>query len=412
MVLQNKYKARASAKYNAGRGSAGATRGTRGGRGRGGRGGGRGRGGYARFGDEPDGEEHDGIGEGEDGDEGDGDEEEGEGEDEKAEDAAFPTLQASAARAGSSSGRGGKLGTDADRVPSKYARRKIESNAWRYKADEAEGDPDAEPEPEVDLSALFARVAKLDSSKNAVITLGAGPQASASSASEQAETAEEIEADIDHSLAYLYERERARERARTGRAREGQAGLAGNSNVVDVASLSAEERQKMEAEAEEMKADKEKADALRALKERFQGRAIGERVKTSNVRRLVSTTPAGPASVSGSDPSSRDRGPKPAHLQPERERLPLHARTWGSRRGEEDGEDGEANDFFDEIASPSSRLLDEGSESHAADPATRQAAMNTPAKAALPSAPSTASGKPAAKANTQEMEDFLDAMLG
>ncbi|KAE8211842.1 hypothetical protein CF327_g4444 [Tilletia walkeri] len=387
MVLQNKFKARASARYNATRGGSeggGRGRGRGSGQpGRGSRGRGRGRGG-GWIGNEGS------VGRDGDGEDSDEDEDEDEEEEDSA-DAAFPTLQASA-QAGPS--RKAEK-SDAEQVPAKYARRKLESNAWRYKDNEADSDPDAEPEPEVDLTNLFARVAKLDSSKNAIITLGA-PQAQDPSG--DVETAEELETDIDHSLAYLYERERARERARTGRAREleqRQQGLSGSggSNVIDVASMSAEDRKKLEEEAEEMKADKEKADALRALKERFQGHAVGERVKTSTVRRLISSQP------SASDNSTKDRGPKPAHLQPKRERLPEHARSWASRQTEEGTQDVKDDFFFDEVGGTSSSLTRAGPEV-AAEVAKTGASTSTQRK----SAP--------AQTDAKEMEDFLDAMLG
>ncbi|CAD6887544.1 unnamed protein product [Tilletia laevis] len=387
MVLQNKFKARASARYNATRGGSeggGRGRGQSGGAGRGyrGRGRGRGRGGGSAHGGREEGEDDDGEDDGED---------EDEEEDGDPADAAFPTLQA-ATLAGPSRPAGGRA--EVEKVPAKYARRKLESNAWRYKEDDADPDPDAEPEPEVDLSNLFARVAKLDSSKNAVISLGA-PQPLDASA--DAETAEDIEADIDHSLAYLYERERARERARTGRAKEHeqrQQGLSG-SNVIEVASMSAEDRKKMEEEAEEMKADKEKAEALRALKERFQGHAVGERVKTSNVRRLI------PAQPSSSEGSSKDLGPKPAHLQPKRDRLPDHARSWASRKTEDTAAEDLRDDFFfDEVV---------------ASPSTREGSGETARLADVAQTGGSASvdRKPAStKTDTKDMEDFLDAMLG
>ncbi|KAK0568073.1 hypothetical protein OC861_002317 [Tilletia horrida] len=379
MVLQNKYKARASARYNAerggsGRGTSGGRGGSRG-RGRGGRGRGAGWGGHA-----------DDDGDGQDGTDQDGEEDDEDGdEDHDAENVAFPSLHASASASQSAASSSRRE----EKVPSKYAKRKLESNAWRYKQDETEDNPDAEPEPEVDLSALFARVAKLDSSKNAVITIGA-PSSSSQSKAETVETAEDIEADIDHSLAYLYERERARERARTGRATE-QGGSGGN-HVVEVASMTAKERARMEQEAEEMKADKEKADALRALKERFQGRATGERARVSNVRRLVSE---GLPSE-----SKADTRPRPAHLQPERDRLPSHAKTWAAAKGEDaDGSHPQDPDdlFFDEVvgATPDAPLSQIGKASRGQGGATKGSATSS-----------------SAQKDTKEMEDFLDAMLG
>lgn len=170
MVLQNKYKARASRRYNAARG------GTSDGRGRG-RGGGRGgmqrRLDPAAFpslpGQESDAEEE-------------GDEEEGEDDDSDT--------------------------SDQKHQRAKYAPRKLTSNSWRYEEpskDKIEGEEGAEEEeePEVDLSGLLERVAKLDSSKTS----------KALSSEQAAKSALDTDAaDVDASLLYLLDRQKQRER--------------------------------------------------------------------------------------------------------------------------------------------------------------------------------------------------------
>lgn len=198
MVLQNKYKARASRRYNAARG------GLQDGRGRGGGDRDRSRGGYRGNNEEsfPSLNLDD-----DDDDDGEEAEEKGEGDSEEAD--------------------------SAEKVKGKYSKRKLEGNAWRYQEEE-KVDPhqgtsllmplvdfesflltiltiiiegEEESEPEVDLSGLLERVVKLDSSR----TSRALSSKQAVESSLQAENQ-----DIDHSLLYLLDRQRERERGKVG----------------------------------------------------------------------------------------------------------------------------------------------------------------------------------------------------
>jgi hypothetical protein len=268
MVLQNKYKARASKRYNAARGGGAAGEGESsraGARGRG-RVRGRGRGGAHS---DPFRAAVEGGGEASgSGEEEDEEEEEGEAE---AQDA-FPALQASTAGAASSQARQSRG------EAAKYARRPMESNAWRYAEPEAEVDPHAgecmlsravllpvaqraerqsadvayaaraepqEPEPEVDLSNLFAKVAQLDSSRSAIPGLPSEEQR------------RELEEDVDRSLAYLHARQRERERGKGAAAREEEKG------GVERREITEEERREEEEERREMGKERERAEALR-----------------------------------------------------------------------------------------------------------------------------------------------------
>ncbi len=246
MVLQNKYKARASAKHNRGRGGGG------------GRGRGRGRGGRAMF---PDGGHE--MTEGQyDGDSNEEEDEEGDEESEEndEENAAFPSLKQGAAQSQKAkTGEEEQEDAETTKERGKYSRRKIESNAWRFEQmrKDQERDPDEEPEPEVDLTALLERVKLLDSSKElkAGVTLGGAGQEE-----EDEEERKRIEADIDHSLAYLSEKDRARQ-ARRGRLQEDD--LPQRTGGVKKLELTEEEREHEAAEREEMLKEKEKSEALR-----------------------------------------------------------------------------------------------------------------------------------------------------
>ncbi|PWN37747.1 uncharacterized protein FA14DRAFT_18628 [Meira miltonrushii] len=169
MVLQNKYKARASKRYNAARGGASDGRG----RGRGG-----GRGGMQR----------------------------------RLDPTAFPSLPGQDSEEGEEEEEGDESGesdsSEQKRQRSKYAPRKLTSNSWRYEEpskETAEGEENAEEEeePEVDLSGLLERVARLDSSKT-----------SKALSSEQAarNALDTNAADIDASLLYLLDRQKQRDR--------------------------------------------------------------------------------------------------------------------------------------------------------------------------------------------------------
>ncbi|UZJ55259.1 hypothetical protein CBS101457_004579 [Exobasidium rhododendri] len=191
MVLQNKYKARASRRYNSSRGGSSDTRG-RGGGGRG-RGAGHFHGGEAQFPSLNGGEQEDGDERGEDAD----DLDLLEGEDE---------------------------GGEVSDTRNKYSRRRLESNAWRYQEDEVDPLEEAEKEPEleVDLSGLLARVAKLDSSRTSKAFSSREGVAGLSSGG--ATKDDDDDDDIDQSLLYLLDRQRERQ-AGKGAADENSQGM-------------------------------------------------------------------------------------------------------------------------------------------------------------------------------------------
>lgn len=190
MVLQNKYKARASRRYNASRGGVGSGRG-------------RGRARAHRY-----------------------------------EETSFPSLPAE--RPNEEEGEGGELESNDESqdeedeqvstLSAKYAPRKVTSNAWRYAdpvqdgksiscsknmsltfassiAEQSKVTDDGEEEGEEDegedLSELIARVSKMDSSRT---TNALSSQQAAS------EALEADDADVDSSLSYLLERQAQRER--------------------------------------------------------------------------------------------------------------------------------------------------------------------------------------------------------
>ena len=256
MVLQNKYKAKASRRYNAAKG-AGDKRDAKPGRPSRGR----------RPAQHVDGRPGAGSGSGSDFGSGSEDQEEDDGSDEQ--DTEFPQLQASQATSGPSK----TSSTDQEEDPSrptrgKYARRRMgESNAVRLERLLAEKDPYAEdeeePEPEIDISRLVARVAALD--PNAASQAGVAVDI-ASKRGDQ-ETASDVERDIDHSLDWLHERERLRQRNR---------GIKNNEST-STANKPLSEDTDDQIDYEQIRREKEKAEALRALKARFQGRALGER---------------------------------------------------------------------------------------------------------------------------------------
>lgn len=187
----------------------------------------------------------------------------------------------------------------------KYARRKLgESKMARLERVEAAKDPriqdDEEPEPEVDISRLVARVAALGDS--------AGTQAGVSEeiarSRGQHESVSDVENDIDHSLAYLHDKERQRQKAK-GRGGGVHAITVENSKMAfEALSVDANGN---EIDLEALQKEKEKADAARALKARFQGHGIGERQRSDGRSRTVPSIQIGPhiATSSTSDNSSR-----------------------------------------------------------------------------------------------------------
>lgn len=166
MVLQNKYKARASRRYNSARG------GTNDGRGRG-RGSGR------------------------------------NGMQKRLDPTAFPSLPGRKSDDNEAEEQGEEdVESDSSeqiRQREKYAPRKLTSNSWRYE-EPTEGDAgegEEEEEPEVDLSGLMGRLANLDSSKTS----------KALSSEQAAKNALDADAaDVDASLLYLLDRQKERDR--------------------------------------------------------------------------------------------------------------------------------------------------------------------------------------------------------
>ncbi|PWN21245.1 hypothetical protein BCV69DRAFT_276765 [Microstroma glucosiphilum] len=198
MVLQNKYKARASRRYQAQRGGGSAPQGTRG---RGGRSAGPSH--QAAHPDAADYEEHTSGDEASD----DEDDEGGVGHVSVLYGAQGETGSPKSGALSSIAGAGepkqprGAEGSQR----SKYAKRKLESNAWRFeRSDGEEGAEDASPEPEVDLTAVFekARIAH-QAGKDGSETLGTN-------------STDDLE-DVDHSLAYLHERASTRTRGTSSR---------------------------------------------------------------------------------------------------------------------------------------------------------------------------------------------------
>jgi hypothetical protein len=221
MVLQNKFKARASAKYNKGRGGAGR---------------GRGRGGAHGHERGQPLEDEEGI----------------ELADDEPEE--FPALdqaaQKDAKEAGDSEAE--EEAEEARLQRQKYGKRKIESNAWKFQQDVK--DPyaeESEPEPEVDLTNLIERVKQLDSGKNAKITTIGGVQ--------DEEEARRIEEDIDHSLSYLSHKERQRQKGKGKGLQDDSLPMKGP----EAKEMTEEERKQDAEEREEMLKEKERAEALR-----------------------------------------------------------------------------------------------------------------------------------------------------
>ncbi|EPQ32182.1 uncharacterized protein PFL1_00379 [Pseudozyma flocculosa PF-1] len=254
--------------------------------------------------------------------------------DDEVHDPRFPSLEKAAAAGQASSKQQGKATTDGDKTapPSgrgKFSRRKLgESNAARIARLEAEKDPHLEgsdDEPEIDISALVARVKALD--PNAHTQAGVSADIAAHRA--ERETASDVENDIDHSLAWLHEREMQRQKAK-GRAgwKDGRPDAKRSDSHAEMKDVDLEGN-KIDYEA--IKREKEKAEALRALKARFQGRALGERESKAARARPVPSIKIGPhrdqplsgsmaptsTSVNGGlDPASSGRRAAPAVSPP------------------------------------------------------------------------------------------------
>lgn len=224
MVLQNKYKARASAKHNKGRG--------------GGEGRGRGRGRGGAHGHERGRplEDEEGI------------------EVPDSEPEEFPSLGQAAEKDAERSGdsEAEEEAEETRRQRQKYGKRKIESNAWKFQQDVK--DPyaeESEPEPEVDLTNLIERVKQLDSGKNAKVT--------AVSNAQDEEEARRIEEDIDHSLSYLLHKERQRQKGKGKGFQDDEL----SAKPHEQKEMTEEERKRDAEEREEMLKERERTEALR-----------------------------------------------------------------------------------------------------------------------------------------------------
>lgn len=223
--------------------------------------------------------------------------EEGEGNSE------FPSL----AKAASASTTGGTANREEEEDPSnpnrgKYARRRLgESKLARLERLEAAKDPrlpdDEEPEPEVDISNLVARVAALGDSAGTQ----AGLAEEIARSRGQNETASDVENDIDHSLAYLHEKERQRQKAK---GRGGAAPSPSENAKNPIEALDVDDAMHLEA----LKKEKEKAEAVRALKARFQGHAVGERSRSDGKPRAAPSIKIGPSIITSEETVEDDEG--------------------------------------------------------------------------------------------------------
>ncbi|SPO20307.1 uncharacterized protein UTRI_00706_B [Ustilago trichophora] len=297
MVLQNKYKAKASRRYNSAKGST-----EDGNEASSSKPGYRHRFAKKHHGHAPGSRSRRDDADGGSSGSGSGDDDEGDaisGSDEDEEDnAEFPSLAKAAATSDPTQA------PEADDDPSnpsrgKYARRRLgESKLARLERLEAAKDPrlpdDEEPEPEVDISQLVARVAALGDSAGTQ----AGMAAEIARSRGQNETASDVENDIDHSLAYLHEKERQRQKAKGQGAPdesrrvtfEQQDVVDAEGNAIDLAALQKE---------------KEKAEAVRALKARFQGHGVGERSRPDGkLPRSIPSIHIGPNGSGTASPSA------------------------------------------------------------------------------------------------------------
>ncbi|KAJ1032345.1 hypothetical protein NDA18_001831 [Ustilago nuda] len=233
----------------------------------------------------------------EDGSDADSDDEDGEegslsGSDGEDDNTDFPSLAKAAATPNGTTAAPAKDNEDDPSNPNrgKYARRRLgESKLARLERLEAAKDPrlpdDQEPEPEVDISSLIVRVAALGNS--AATQAGLAEEIARSRA--QHETASDVEKDIDHSLAYLHEKERQRQKAKgrtTSHTPDSNHKVVTDAVQVDI------DGNPIDYEA--LKKEKEKAEAVRALKARFQGHDVGERSRSDAKPRAVPSIHIGP----------------------------------------------------------------------------------------------------------------------
>lgn len=183
----------------------------------------------------------------------------------------------------------------------KYARRKLgESKLARLERLESAKDPrlpdDEEPEPEVDISNLVARVAALGDSAGTQ----AGVAEDIARSRGQHETASDVENDVDHSLAYLHEKERLRQKAK-GRAEAARTSGDAAKSHLEALDVDADGNP---IDLEALQKEKEKAEAVRALKARFQGHGVGERQRQDGRPRAAPSIHIGPPAASSSQSAS------------------------------------------------------------------------------------------------------------
>ena len=223
-------------------------------------------------------------------------------QDKEQEDAEFPSLATAAA---TTSTTRAPAQDDDPATPSrgKYARRRLgESKLARLERLEAAKDPrlpdEEDSEPEVDISNLIARVAAFGDS--AATQAGIAEQIARSRG--QHETASDVENDIDHSLAYLHEKERQRQKAK---GRGGTAWSPDESSKVAMEALNVDANGN-EIDLEALQKEKEKAEAVRALKARFQGHGVGERSRSDGKARSILSIRIGSNTTSASGVPSRD----------------------------------------------------------------------------------------------------------
>lgn len=327
MVLQNKYKAKASRRYNSAKGST-----------EDGKEAGSSKPGYRhRFAKKHHGHasgstsHRDGGDGGSSGSGSSHDDEEGDaisGSNEEEEDnAEFPSLAKAAAT--SDPTQAPKVDEDpSNPSKGKYARRRLgESKLARLERLEAAKDPrlpdDEEPEPEVDISQLVARVAALGDSANTQ----AGIAAEIDRSRGQNETASDVENDIDHSLAYLHEKERQRQKAK------GQ-GVPDESRKVTFEQQDVVDAEGNAIDLAALQKEKEKAEAVRALKARFQGHGVGERSRPDGKPpRSIPSIHIGPNGSGTASPSPSPAGTLSDSLTAEIESSLVASRSRTSETG-------------------------------------------------------------------------------
>ncbi|PWN40983.1 hypothetical protein IE81DRAFT_199119 [Ceraceosorus guamensis] len=265
MVLQNKYKARASRRYVAtrsgssegaessrGRGGRGAARGGTGSRGRGGRGRGGGDGENVRWSRFDEGEE--------DGGSGGGEEEELDDEQEVELNPAFPSLKNGLRHTSHNAEHVTKTAAHqtADGEQTTGGIPSHQSTGLEASATEEASDSE---EPEVDISNLLARVSALGEDAP-VQGFAAGDRRADGNVTGQDSEDVDVQKDTDQSLAYLHARQQTRDaRTRSAMKRADESFRKDRASGVDT-EMPAEERERRRKEEEEMLKEREKAEAV------------------------------------------------------------------------------------------------------------------------------------------------------